>query len=130
MKLLFELIGVAILILLIGGKPIVSFLFGKQFLGAYDALLILMFVPFLAVFSFPLPPMLYALDRPDAPLKARLFGTVVYFASIAPLCWRFGVNGAAVGFVLGNIATVTTMMWQLRGEHRRVRPRKAQSAAP
>jgi O-antigen/teichoic acid export membrane protein len=112
---------IAILILLVGGKPIVSLLFGKDFLGAYDALLILMVIPFLSVLSFPLPPMLYALDRADAPLKARLFGTILYFAIIAPLCWRFGVSGAAIAFVVGNLGTVGTMMWQLRGEHRRVR---------
>jgi O-antigen/teichoic acid export membrane protein len=121
---------IAIGILIVGGKPLVGFLFGKQFLGAYQALLILMVVPFLTVLSFPLPPMLYALDRPDAPLKARVFGTLLYFMIIAPLCWRFGVNGAAVAFVVGNIATVGTMMWQLRGEHRRVRPRKTRSASP
>jgi O-antigen/teichoic acid export membrane protein len=115
---------IAILILLLGGKPIVSFLFGKDFLGAYDAMVILMIVPFLSVFSFPLPPMLYALDRPDGPLKARLFGTVLYFLILAPLCWSFGVNGAAIAFVVGNLGTVGTMMWQLRGEHRRVRPPK------
>ena len=112
---------ISILILLLGGKAIVSLLFGKAFLGAYDALLILMVVPFLSVFSFPLPPMLYALDRPDGPLKARLFGTMFYFLAIAPLCWRFGVNGAAMAFVIGNLGTVGTMMWQLRSEHRRVR---------
>ena len=67
----------AILILLLGGKPIVTFLFGKDFLGAYDALVILMLVPFLSVFSFPLPPMLFALDRPDGPLKARIVGTIL-----------------------------------------------------
>jgi O-antigen/teichoic acid export membrane protein len=115
---------IAILVLLLGGKPIVTFLFGKDFLGAYDALVILMVVPFLSVFSFPLPPMLYALDRPDAPLKARLVGTILYFAIIAPLCWKFGVNGAAIAFVVGNLGTVGTMMWQLRQEHRRVRPPK------
>ena len=115
---------IAILILLLGGKPIVSFLFGKDFLGAYDAMVILMVVPFLSVLSFPLPPMLYALDRPDGPLKARLFGTVLYFLILAPLCWNFGVNGAAIAFVVGNLGTVGTMMWQLRGEHRRVRPPK------
>ena len=114
----------AILLLLLGGKPIVGFLFGRQFLGAYDALLILMIVPFLSVLSFPLPPMLYALDRPDGPLKARLFGTILYFIIIAPLCWNFGVDGAAIAFVVGNLGTVATMMWQLRGEHRRVRPPK------
>jgi O-antigen/teichoic acid export membrane protein len=112
---------IAILILLLGGKPIVSFFFGRQFLGAYDALLILMVLPFLSVFSFPLPPMLYALDRPDAPLKARLIGTIMLFVVIAPLAWRFGVDGAAIALVIGNIVIVATMMWQLRGEHRRVR---------
>jgi O-antigen/teichoic acid export membrane protein len=85
-----------------------------------------MLVPFLSVLSFPLPPMLYALDRPDAPLKARLSGTIAYFLVIAPLCWNFGVNGAAIAFVLGNATTVGMMMWQLLGEHRRVRrPRAA-----
>jgi O-antigen/teichoic acid export membrane protein len=117
---------VAVLILLLGGKPLVSLLFGAQFLGAYEALVILMLVPFLSVLSFPLPPMLYALDRPDAPLKARLSGTIAYFLVIAPLCWNFGVNGAAIAFVLGNATTVGMMMWQLLGEHRRVRrPRAA-----
>jgi len=113
--------ALAIVVLLVGGKPIVSVLFGKEFLGAYEALLILMLVPFLSVFSFPLPPMLYALDRPDGPLKARLAGTIIFFVIIAPLSWKFGVNGAAVAFVIGTAATVLAMMWQLRGEHRRVR---------
>ena len=119
---------VAILILILGGKPLVALLFGKQFVGAYEALLILMVVPFLSVFSFPLPGMLYALDRPDGPLKARVIGTVLYFAIIAPLSWRFGVNGAAIAFVVGNVGTVTTMMLQLRTEYRRVRRPKAQAA--
>ena len=112
---------IAILILLLGGKSIVSFLFGKEFLGAYDALVILMVVPFLSVFSFPLPPMLYALDRPDGPLKARVIGTVLFFLIIAPLSWRFGVVGAAIALVIGNVGTVGAMMWQLRQEYRRVR---------
>jgi O-antigen/teichoic acid export membrane protein len=119
---------IAIVILLLGGKPMLYFLFGKDFLGAYDALLILMVVPFLSVLSFPLPPMLYALDRPDAPLKARLFGTIIYFLIIAPLCWNFGVSGAAIAFVVGSLGTLGTMMWQLRREYRRVRPSKAKAA--
>ena len=117
---------VAILILLLGGKPIVSFLFGKAFLGAYDALLVLMVVPFISVFSFPLPPMLLALDRPDAPVTARLIGSAVFFLSIAPLCWKLGVVGAAISIVLGNIATIAVMIVQLQREYRRVRrPKRA-----
>ncbi len=117
---------IAILILLFGGKWIVAVLFGKAFLGAYDALVILMLIPFLSVFSFPLPPMLYALDRPDGPLTARVIGTVLFFLMIAPLALAFGVNGAAIALVLGNAATVGVMVVQLLREYRRLRkPRLA-----
>ena len=68
------------LLLMVGGKPLVELLFGDEFLGAYPVLLVLIGVPLLGIVSFPLPPMLYALDRPDAPLKARIAGTLVYFA--------------------------------------------------
>jgi O-antigen/teichoic acid export membrane protein len=111
----------AILILIVGGKPLVSLIFGKAFIGAYEPLIILMAVPFLGIFSFPLSPMLYALGRSDAPLKAKLLGTIVFFIMIAPLSWRFGVDGAAVALVIGNLGTVGAMLWQLAKEYRRVR---------
>jgi O-antigen/teichoic acid export membrane protein len=114
---------IAIVAMLLAGKPVLSLLFGREFIGAYEALVILMLVPFLSVFSFPLPPMLYALDRPDGPLKARLAGTIVFFVTIAPLAWSLGVDGAAIAFVIGTVTTVGGMIWQLRGEHRRVRGR-------
>ncbi|MGN6059314.1 MAG: lipopolysaccharide biosynthesis protein [Sphingomicrobium sp.] len=116
---------VAIMILLMCGQPLISLLFGKAFLGAYDALVILMLVPFLSVFSFPLPPMLYALDRPDAPVTARLVGTIAFFVLIAPLSWSSGLNGAAIALVIGNAATVMVMIWQLRQEYARTRGRDA-----
>jgi O-antigen/teichoic acid export membrane protein len=120
---------IAIVILLLGGKQTVSVLFGKEFLGAYDALVILMVVPFISIFSFPLPPMLYALDRPDAPVRARLTGTAIFFISIAPLSWSFGVVGAAIAFVLGSFATAAVMMLQLLQEYRRVRANKVAPTA-
>jgi O-antigen/teichoic acid export membrane protein len=67
--------------------------------------------------------MLYALGRSDAPLKAKLIASAVFFGTIAPLCWALGVIGAAVALVLGNAANVTAMVVQLRAEHRRVRTR-------
>jgi O-antigen/teichoic acid export membrane protein len=115
----------AITILLVGGKPLISLLFGKDFLGAYDALVILMLVPFLSVFSFPLPPMLYALDRPDAAVTARLIGTLTFFLLIPALAWTFGVSGAAIAFVIGSATSVAVMIWQLRREYSRTRRRTA-----
>jgi O-antigen/teichoic acid export membrane protein len=111
----------AILLLLLGGKPLVALLFGKAFTGAYTPLVILMLIPFLGIFSFPLTPMLYALGRSDGPLKAKVLGSVIFFAAIAPLSWAFDIVGAAVALVLGNAVNVAVMLIQLRSEHRRVR---------
>ena len=111
----------AIILLLIGGEPIIRLLFGKDFVGAYDPLMVLMIVPLLGIFSFPLTPMLYALGRSDGPLKAKLIGSAVFFISIAPLCWAFDVVGAAIALVLANVANVAGMALQLSREYRRVR---------
>lgn len=115
---------VAVLVLVAGGRLLIDMLFGAEFLPAYPVLLILVVAPLIGMISFPLPPMLYALDRPDAPLKARLGGTIVYFIVVAPLCWRLGVTGAAIAFVLANVVMVALLMWQLRSEYRRVRSRQ------
>ena len=112
---------IGILVLLLGGELLVRLLFGEEFLGAYPVLMVLLLVPLMGVFSFPLAPMLYALDRADAPLKARLIGTATFFLLVAPLCWRFNVIGAAIAFVIGYAATVLTLMVQLWIEYRRVR---------
>jgi O-antigen/teichoic acid export membrane protein len=112
---------VALLLLLLGGRALVDAVFGSEFLPAYPVLLVLMIAPMIAMFSFSMAPMLYTLDRPDAPLKARLIGTILYFAIVAPLSWRFGVIGAASAFVLGYAVMVAVLALQLTREYRRVR---------
>lgn len=115
-------VGLAsVLVLLVVGRPLIEILFGEEFLAAYPVIMVLLAAPLLAVISFPLPSMLYALDRPDAPLKARLIGTIVFFALIAPLAWELGVIGAAIAFVAGTAAMVGALVVQLWQEYRRVR---------
>ena len=112
---------IAVLILIVGGRWLIDVVFGSDFLPAYPVLLVLIVAPLLAMISFPLPPMLYALDRPDGPLKARLVATILYFAIVAPLCWRFDVIGAAIAFVLANAVMVAILAVQVRREYGRVR---------
>ena len=119
MAALFGLMAVAVLV--IGGKLLIGALFGKEFLAVYPVLLVMVGVPLLAIIAFPLPPMLYALDRPDGPLKARIVATLVYFAIVAPLCWRFDVIGAAIAMVCAHVVMVAILAVMLRLEHRRVR---------
>jgi O-antigen/teichoic acid export membrane protein len=117
--------AIAILLMLLAGKPLMALLFGKAFLGAYAPLVILMAVPFIGIFSFPLAPMLYALGRSDGPLKAKLLGSAIFFVTIAPLSWQWNVVGAAIALVLANFANAVVMIVLLRGEHRRVRRQPA-----
>ena len=111
----------AILVLLVAGKALVGGLFGTEFLPAYPLLLVLVIAPLLGMISFPLPAMLYAADRPDGPLKARLVATIIYFALVAPMCWRFGVMGAAITFVVAFATMVAALAVQVAREYRRVR---------
>lgn len=113
----------AIVVLLLGGKPLIGLFFGKDFLGAYRPLMILMAIPFVGIFSFALMPMLYALGRSEGPLRAKLLGSLVFFLTIAPLSLAMNVAGAALALVLGNVANVIAMAIQLAREYRRVRRR-------
>lgn len=113
----------AILLLLVGGKPLVALLFGEEFVGAYPILMVLLIAAFIGIFSFALPSMLYALDRPDAPLKARIAGALVYLTLVAPLTLTMGVIGAALAYVICYATMALLLMVQLGREYRRVRAR-------
>ncbi|MEO7601851.1 MAG: lipopolysaccharide biosynthesis protein [Sphingomicrobium sp.] len=112
---------IAIIVLLVGGKPLISLIFGKDFLGAYEPLVVLMAVPLIAILSFPLVPMLYALGRAGDPLKARILASILFFTTLAPLSWRYGVVGAAAAFVIATAANAAIMAIQLSGDYRRLR---------
>jgi O-antigen/teichoic acid export membrane protein len=111
----------AILIVFVAGEDLIRLIFGKDFVGAYSALVVLIIAPLLAMISFPMPPMLYALHRDQAPLVSRIVGTLLYLLIVAPLSWRFGLAGAAAAFVIGTAAMVLVLAAQLLREYRRVR---------
>ena len=118
-----------VLILLIGGEALVRLLFGEQFVGAYPVLMVLLAIPLMGFLAFPLPPMLYAFDKPEGPLRARLVGVGTFFLIVAPFSSSMGVVGAAIAFVIGYAAFVLTLGLQVWAEYRRSRSRKAAATA-
>lgn len=120
---------VAVAIMAVGGRPLIDLLFGEEFLPAYPVLIVLILAPLLGMLAFPMAPMLYALDRSDSPLYARIFGTLIWAVLVAPLAARFGIMGAALAFVIGFAAMVAVLMLQLLREYRRIRPRKGGQSA-
>ena len=109
------------LVLLLGGRWVVDALFGAEFLPAYPVLLVLLIAPLIGMIGFPLIPMLYALDRPGVPVKARLLGVIIYFAIVAPLATRFGLIGAAGAYVFAYAIMVATLAVNVHRGYRRVR---------
>lgn len=112
---------IGLLVMASAGRQLVNAIFGPGFETVYPVLLIMMLVPAIGILTFPLPSMLLALNRPSAPLVARLVGTVAYLALIYPLSTRFGLSGAAWAFVIGNALMAVMLIAQLRGEHSRWR---------
>ena len=115
---------------LVGGRPLVGLLFGKDFLGAYPILMVMILAAVLGIFSFPLPPMLYTLGRLRRAAQGQAHRQPCLLRLHRPACWRFGVIGAAVSFVLANAAMAFTMLIQLRSEYRRVRAKRPPLASP
>lgn len=111
----------AIVIVVLGGKPLIELIFGHKFAAAYVPLMILMVMTLLTVVSFPFAPMLYALDRPEAPLMARIAGTLAYLAVVVPLSLNFGLAGAAAAFVTGYAVMTGVLAIELRRGYERVR---------
>jgi len=121
---LAAMFGLAALVVgVVAGQPIIRLVFGEEVASAYPVLIVLMLAPFLIMISFPLPPMLYAVDRDDAPLTARIVGTIIYFAIVAPLSWQYGVTGAALAFVIGTAAMVAILVMEVAREYSKVRSR-------
>jgi O-antigen/teichoic acid export membrane protein len=109
------------LVIAIGGRPLLTLLFGPEFAPAYPVLMVMILALLLTMIAFPLGPMLYGLDRANAPLIARAVGAGIYLATIVPLTSRYDVVGAAIAFVIGNAAMIALMMWSLWREYRRLR---------
>jgi O-antigen/teichoic acid export membrane protein len=109
------------LFLVVGGRWIIAGIFGRHFIAAYQPLLILCVAAFLSMTAFPLSPMLYSLDRPQAPVKARVIGTTMQFILIVPLIASFGLSGAAGAYVIGYAISIMFMVVSLAREYGRLR---------
>jgi len=105
----------------IGGRPLISAVFGHDFAPAYPILMVMIIALFMTTIAFPLAPMLYALDKPTAPLIARSVGVLVYFASIIPLTRKWDVIGAAAAYVIGNAFVLLIMISHVYRQYLKLR---------
>lgn len=113
-------LAIAVIIAL-GGRPLITAVFGADFAPAYRVLMVMIVALLTTTIAFPLAPMLYALDLPTGPLVARAAGALVYLVALLPLTGMWDVVGAAVAYVLGNLVLTVLMIAFVWREYRRLR---------
>ncbi len=99
-----------VLLILLGGRPLIGLAFGHKYLAAYPLLNLMMFALMISMAAFPLQSLLYMVHRQRAALVAQSAATIVYLATLATLAHLFGLEGAGTAYVIGNVALALFML--------------------
>lgn len=96
--------GVAFLILLlviVGGEPVIGLVFGKRYLEAYDLLRLMTVSLIVSMASFPLESLLYMAGRQRSALVAEGMAALGYAILLFAMIHLFGIVGAGLAYVAG-----------------------------
>lgn len=109
--LLAGLVGLVVVgIVIVGGKPLISLVFGARYLAAYDLLKLMAMSLVVAMAFFPLESLLYMAHRQTAALVAQFAAVVVYLALLGGLTHLYGLEGSGVAYLIGSIAVAACML--------------------
>jgi O-antigen/teichoic acid export membrane protein len=104
-------LGITVILLVtVGGKPVVAFIFGHKYLAAFGLLQIMTLSLAVSTAAFPLESLLYMVDRQRAALAAQTTSAIIYLALLYLLTRWFGLNGAGFAFLIGTILTAILML--------------------
>lgn len=92
---------VMLLVVMIGGKPLISLVFGTRYLEAFSLLQIMAISLVVSTASFPLGSLLYMAGRQRAALIAEGLAVLAYGVLLVVLVDRFGLIGAGIAYVGG-----------------------------
>jgi O-antigen/teichoic acid export membrane protein len=91
----------AVLLVMVGGEPIISLVFGKRYLEAFGLLQIMAVSLLVSTASFPLESLLYVVGRQRAALVAQGLAALGYGIILVALIHWFGLTGAGIAYVAG-----------------------------
>jgi O-antigen/teichoic acid export membrane protein len=118
--LLAGLVGLLIVgLVLVGGKPLIGFVFGRRYLEAYDLLKLMAVSLVVAMAFFPLESLLYMAHRQTAALVAQLVAVMAYLVLLVVLTHGYGLDGAGLAYLAGSIAIAVCMLVPTLSAYRR-----------
>ena len=95
-------LGIAlVLLVIVGGKPVIGFIFGKKYLEAFGLLQIMTWSLVISTAVFPLESLLYMVDRQRSALAAQTMAAAIYLGLLYLLTYMFGLEGAGFAFLIG-----------------------------
>lgn len=92
---------VILLLVMLGGEPVIGMVFGKRYVEAYDLLQLMTASLIVTMASFPLESLLYMAGRQRAALVAEGAAALGYAGLIFILIHLFGIEGAGLAYVAG-----------------------------
>lgn len=92
---------VMLLVVMIGGEPLISLIFGKRYLDAFGLLQIMALSLVVTTASFPLESLLYMAGRQRAALVAEGLAALGYGVILIAFLHWFGLIGAGIAYVGG-----------------------------
>lgn len=88
------------LFLLFGGKHIIEYTVGTEYLESLPVLLWYLLGVVVSVSTFSVTPAFLAMGYPKLSFKALLIATILYFAAFFPTIKYFGLLGAGISYLL------------------------------
>lgn len=110
-------LAVAVLMLLVG-KPLISTVFGQQYLEAYDLIQIMLGAIIVSMMGFPQESLLFMAGKQRAFLIAQATASAAYIALLVSMAYAFGVQGAAFAYLLGQCLDVLLSLIPTIGAYR------------
>jgi len=92
---------VILLVVMLGGEPVIGLVFGKRYVEAYSLLQLMTASLIVTMASFPLESLLYMAGRQRSALVAEGAAALGYAVLIFVLIHFFGIEGAGLAYVAG-----------------------------
>ncbi|MCC2603174.1 lipopolysaccharide biosynthesis protein [Sphingopyxis yananensis] len=92
---------VVLLLVVIGGKPLIALAFGQSYVEAFDLLQIMTASLLISMMTFPLESLLYMASKQRAALVAEGLAALLYALLLVMLIHSFGLVGAGIAYVCG-----------------------------
>lgn len=123
-------VGIALgLVVVLAAEHLIDGIFGHRYLPAAGLLSVMTLALAVSMATFPFQSLLYMAGRQMDALAAQAVATGIYLVTLAALCVTFGLAGAAIAYVIGNVAVSILMGLYVHLAHVRLRGRAATGRA-